>query len=43
VESENPPSITKLAEMGKKPRPLVDMKGRDPRDPNCRLTEIVRW
>jgi hypothetical protein len=31
VESDNPPTVTKLAEMGKKTRPLVDLQGRDPK------------
>lgn len=32
VESANPPTVTKLAEQGKKPapKPVVDLKGRDP-------------
>jgi hypothetical protein len=30
VESEKPPTISQLAQMGIKPRPLVDLKGRDP-------------
>lgn len=32
VESDDPPTVTKLAEQGKAPRPLVDLKGRDPKD-----------
>ena len=34
VESEHPPTITALAELGTKsqPKPLVDLKGRDPED-----------
>jgi hypothetical protein len=31
VESDSPPTITQLAEMGKKTRPLVDLQGRDPK------------
>jgi hypothetical protein len=31
VESDNPPTITKLAELGKKTRPIVDLQGRDPK------------
>ncbi len=31
VESDNPPTVTKLAELGKKTRPLVDLQGRDPK------------
>ncbi|MEI4482201.1 MULTISPECIES: hypothetical protein [unclassified Phyllobacterium] len=32
VESANPPTVTKLAEQGKKaaPQPIIDLKGRDP-------------
>lgn len=32
VESENPPTVTVLAEAGKKKRPLVDLGGRDLKD-----------
>jgi hypothetical protein len=32
VESKHPPTITDLAERGKKPAPVSDLKGRDPRD-----------
>lgn len=34
VESETPPTVTKLADMGRKPRPIIDLKGRDPDDFN---------
>lgn len=36
VESANPPTVTKLAEQGKKtaPRPVIDLKGRDPKEFN---------
>lgn len=36
VESDNPPTVTKLAEQGKKsaPVPVIDLKGRDPGDFN---------
>lgn len=36
VESDNPPTVTKLAEQGKKsaPRPVIDLKGRDPKEFN---------
>jgi hypothetical protein len=34
VESDEPPTVTKLAEQGKKPRQLIDLKGRDPKDFN---------
>lgn len=37
VESEKPPTITQLAQQGIKPRPLVDLKGRDPGDFNRAL------
>jgi hypothetical protein len=30
VESDKPPTISQLAQQGIKPRPLVDLKGRDP-------------
>jgi len=32
VESENPPTVTQLAEQGKRQRNVVDLKGRDPED-----------
>jgi hypothetical protein len=34
VESDEPPTVTKLAEAGtqKLPKPLIDMAGRDPKD-----------
>ncbi|KAB2680355.1 hypothetical protein [Brucella pseudintermedia] len=36
VESQNPPTVTKLAEQGKKaaPKPVIDLKGRDPQEFN---------
>lgn len=34
VESEAPPTVTKLADMGRKPRQVVDLGGRDPADFN---------
>lgn len=34
VESPAPPTVTKLAEMGRKPRQAVDLGGRDPTDFN---------
>lgn len=36
VESDNPPTVTRLAEMGKQPapKPVLDLKGRDPREFN---------
>lgn len=32
VEAPHPPTVTQLAERGKKPAPLADLKGRDPAD-----------
>jgi len=32
VESDDPPTVTRLATSGKAPRPLVDLKGRDPHE-----------
>ena len=37
VESAKPPTLTQLAAQGIKPRPLVDHKGRDPREFNRAL------
>lgn len=34
VDSPSPPTVTKLADMGRKPRQLVDLGGRDPEDFN---------
>ena len=34
VESDAPPTVTKLADMGRKPRPVIDLHGRDPHDFN---------
>ena len=39
VESEAPPTVTALAEQGKKPRPLVDLEGIPPED-FARATEL---
>lgn len=39
VESDNPPTVTKLAEQGKKSKPLVDLEGIDPKD-YARATEL---
>lgn len=30
VEGDNPPTVTKLAQQGKKSNPVIDLKGRDP-------------
>jgi hypothetical protein len=32
IESDDPPTVTKLADQGKTARPLVDLEGRDPDD-----------
>ena len=32
IESDNPPTVTALAEAGKRSRPLVNLHGRDPKD-----------
>ena len=32
VESDDPPTVTALAEIGKKSRPLVNLNGRDPEE-----------
>lgn len=32
IESDNPPTITELAHMGTKPRNIIDLGGRDPKD-----------
>lgn len=37
VESDKPPTISQLAMQGIKPRPLVDLKGRDPGDFNLAM------
>lgn len=41
VESQNPPTVTKLADQGKKPapapKPVIDLKGRDPNEFNRSL------
>jgi hypothetical protein len=34
VESDKPPTISQLAQQGIKPRPLIDLKGRDPSEFN---------
>lgn len=45
VESENPPTVTKLAEQGKKtaPRPVLDLKGRDPSEFNRALHFVAEF
>jgi hypothetical protein len=37
VESPKPPTISQLAQQGIKPRPLVDLKGRDPAEFNLEM------
>jgi hypothetical protein len=37
IESEKPPTISQLASQGIKPRPLVDLKGRDPKHFNAAM------
>ncbi len=35
IESNDPPTIPKLAQQGTKPRvPIIDLKGRDPKEPH---------
>lgn len=41
VESDNPPTVTKLAEMGK--RQIVDLKGRDPKEFNTALHFVAAF
>lgn len=43
VESPKPPTLTALAQQGIKPRPLIDHKGRDPRDFNKALHFIAAF
>ena len=37
VESDTPPTLSQLAQQGIKPRPVLDLKGRDPREFNRAL------
>ena len=41
VESQKPPTLSQLAAQGIKPRPVLDLKGRDPRDFNRALHFIA--
>lgn len=41
VESQKPPTLSQLAAQGVKPRPVLDLKGRDPRDFNRALHFIA--
>lgn len=47
VESQNPPTITKLAEQGKKtappPKPVLDLQGRDPDEFNSAMHYVGGW
>lgn len=45
VESANPPTVTKLAEQGKKPAPtpVIDLKGRDPSEFNRSLHFVAEF
>lgn len=45
VESPNPPTVTKLAEQGTKPapRPVIDLKGRDPGEFNRSLHFVAEF
>lgn len=45
VESENPPTVTKLAQQGTKPapKPVVDLKGRDPGEFNRSLHFVAEF
>ena len=42
VESDNPPTVTKLAEIGTK-RQLIDLKGRDPKEFNKALHFVAAF
>lgn len=42
VESDNPPTVTKLAEIGTK-RQIIDLKGRDPKHFNTALHFIAKF
>lgn len=45
VESANPPTVTALAEQGKKPaaRPVLDLQGRDPNEFNRAMHYVGGW
>lgn len=45
VESDNPPTVTALAQQGKKPtpRPVIDLKGRDPGEFNRSLHFVAEF
>lgn len=45
VESANPPTVTKLAEQGKKvtPKPVIDLEGRDPQEFNRSLHFVAEF
>lgn len=45
VESNNPPTVSKLAEQGKKaaPKPVLDLQGRDPDEFNRAMHYVGGW
>jgi hypothetical protein len=45
VESQNPPTVTALADQGKKaaPRPVIDLQGRDPNEFNRSLHFVAEF
>lgn len=43
VESDTPPTLSQLAQQGIKPRPLVDLNGRDPKEYNAALHFIAAF
>lgn len=45
VESRNPPTVSKLAEQGKRaaPKPAIDLKGRDPAEFNRAMHYVGEW
>lgn len=45
VESQNPPTVTALAEQGKKPapKPVIDLNGRDPDEFNLAMHYVSGW
>lgn len=45
VESPTPPTVTTLAEQGKKaaPKPVIDLKGRDPEEFNRAMHYVSGW
>jgi hypothetical protein len=43
VESEAPPTVTALASQGTKPKPVIDLKGRDPQEFNRSLHFVAEF